>query len=206
MALLHVVAVLALASTDAEPREVRSVAPVFSVGAAYAVPIGGLFRSATIDVNNVMKGGFPIAVEAGVALWEHWHVVAYAGYAWLDRSERCLPNASCTGSSLSFGGQVQWWTTEYRGWVGFVGLGGGWEKLTLSSTTGTLGFSGFDGVLTLGGLYSFGKVGIGPFFQSTLGVYSQLDATIGSGTGSETIRNQTLHGWLIFGVRVDLWL
>ncbi|MGZ6034728.1 MAG: hypothetical protein ACXWLG_04770 [Myxococcaceae bacterium] len=84
-----------------------------------------------------------------------------------------------------------------------MGLGGGWEKLVLDSKEGSLTFSGFEGVLTLGAIYSFGSFGIGPYVEGTLGAYSHLDANIGGGSGSETIRNQAMHGWFIIGVRVD---
>lgn len=53
--------------------------------------------------------------------------------------------------------------------------------------------------------YYFGIVGIGPYLQLSMGGYSQLDVSLGSGPGSETIRNQALHAWLTFGVRLDLW-
>ena len=48
-------------------------------------------------------------------------------------------------------------------------------------------------------------IGIGPDFEARVGAYSKLDVALPGGSGSETIRNQALQGWLTFGVRVDPW-
>ena len=68
MALVPVLAGLVLASAPGRHDDPPPVAPVFSVGGGYAVPFGRLFESDEIDVNNAMKGGFPVRAEVGVAL------------------------------------------------------------------------------------------------------------------------------------------
>lgn len=207
MALVQVLAGLVLAGTPGRYDPAPAVAPMLSLGGGYAVPFGNLFNTDEININNAMKGGFPLRAEAGVALWGHWHVVAYAEYAFIDRSQRCTPTADCTGKALHLGGQIQYWGQGVGAWWAFIGLGGGWEKLNLDGQDTSLGFSGFEGKLTGAVLYFFGDaVGIGPYMDLGLGAYSHLDAVVGAGTGSETIRNQALHVWLTFGVRVDLWL
>jgi hypothetical protein len=207
MALVQVLAGLALASAPGPFDDPPAVAPVLSIGGGYAVPFGRLFESSEIDVNNAMKGGFPVRAEVGVALWGRWHLVAYGEYAFLDRSQRCVPTADCTGNAIHLGGQLQYWGTGLAGWRAFIGLGGGWEKLSLDTPDTSFAFSGFEGKLTGAVLYFFGDlVGIGPYMDLGVGGYSHLDAAVGSGTGSETIRNQAVHVWLTFGVRIDLWL
>ena len=206
MSLVQAVVILALTSAPEDAREVRPVAAVLSVGGGYAVPFGNLFNTDEININNAMKGGFPIRGEVGIALWDRWHLVVYGHYAFLDRSQRCTPTQDCTGSSLHIGGQVQYWGERHYGLTPFIGLGGGWEKLSLDAVDVSLAFSGFEGKLTGGVLYFFGNVvGIGPFVELSMGAYSHLDVVAGTGRGSETIRNQALHAWLTFGLRVDLW-
>ena len=207
MALIHVLAVLALASVqDDDERPPRAVAPVFSVAGGYAIPFGNLFKSDEINVNNAMKGGFPLHFEAGVALWTSWHVVAYVDYAFLDRSQRCLPTDDCTGNTLRLGGQIQYWGSGRYGWTPFIGIGGGWEKLSLNFSDGSLGFSGFEGNVTGGLIYFFNHwFGLGPYFEARVGAYSTIDVSNADGGGSSTIRDQAMHGWLTLGLRIDIW-
>ena len=203
MPLTQVLAVLALAASPVDEPEIRAVAPVLSVGGGYAIPFGNLFKTDAININNAMKGGFPVRGEAGIALWRAWHVVAYVDYAFLDRSDRC---EACSGSSLRLGGQVQFWGSAPYGWTPFIGLGGGWEKLRLDEQQGSLFFSGYEGTLTGGIIYFFTSwLGIGPYFEARVGAYSTMDLTILGGSGSQPIRDQAAHGWLVLGVRLDLW-
>src|SRR5262249_52978594 len=141
MALVHVLAGLALASAPGRYDTPPAVAPVLSVGGGYAVPFGSLFKGSEVDADNPRKGGFPARAELGVALWGSWHVVAYGEFAFLDRSQRCVPTADCSGSALHLGGQLQYWGSGAHGWWGFIGLSGGWEKLSLDAQDLSLRFS-----------------------------------------------------------------
>jgi hypothetical protein len=202
MPLAHVLAVLTLAASPVDEREARAGSAVFSVGGGYAIPFGDLFNTDAINVNNAMKGGFPVHGEAGIALWRSWHVVAYVDYAFLDRSDRCAPGDPCSGTSLRLGGQVQYWGSGRFGWIPFIGLGGGWEKLRLDEQNGSLLFSGFEGSLIGGAVYFFTSwLGIGPYFEARVGAYSTINLVGWSGPPPDP----AAHGWLVLGVRLDLW-
>jgi hypothetical protein len=166
------------------------------------LPLAALFNTDAINVNNAMKGGFPVHGEAGIALWRSWHVVAYVDYAFLDRSDRCAPGDPCSGTSLRLGGQVQYWGSGRFGWIPFIGLGGGWEKLRLDEQNGSLLFSGFEGSLIGGAVYLFTSwLGIGPYFEARVGAYSTINLVGWSGPPPDP----AAHGWLVLGARLDLW-
>jgi hypothetical protein len=200
--LIWVAAAPALAQEESEPTGIR---PVASLGFGYTIPFGHLSNTDTLDVNATMKGGFPIHLELGVAFARRWHLVAYGEYSFLDRSQRCVQDVDCPGRLLRVGGQVQYWAKTFDGQQAFLGLGGGWEQLTLSFNSDSLLWSGFEGVFTAGVMFRLASwFWVGPYTSISIGGFSRLVANIGGEAGEETIRNQSLHCWWVLGLRFDV--
>jgi len=86
-----------------------------------------------------------------------------------------------------------------------VGIGSGYEKLSISSSGGSFDLSGWEFVnLQLGVDFAVGSsVKIGPWVGFSLGQYSTgsiSDST--NGVSQDLGSRKTLHEWLMIGVRL----
>jgi hypothetical protein len=127
-------------------------------------------------------------------------------------THNCDPGASCSGSDIRFGFQVQYHYTPNEKQDRWFGIGIGYEILSLKESAGGAELSasanGFEFAHLQAGL-DF-KVSptfsIGPFGGFSLGQFSSSEITRAGASASADITNRALHEWLTLGMRGAFYL
>ena len=182
--------------------------------AGFGIPLGEAFGSGgtfSNKMSDLSSYTIPIWVDVGVRLWNSLFFGAYFSYGFGGSTDAttCGSGFSCSPSTLRFGGQVHWHPAGSASVDPWVGLGSGYEKLSIGvsggSTSGTLEFSGWEwATAQLGIDFALGSVvRIGPWVSFSIGQYG-TGTVGGSGGGSQSqpIENKGTHEWLMGGVRL----
>jgi|GEM_PF-6275390 len=152
---------------------------------------------------EVYKGLFAAIIEPTVRLGSHLEVGPWVQLAHAQMRIRCSADGVCSGSNLRFGLQGNYhWKPEgpFNPWAG-VALG--YEKAAFSLGGADVTYSGPEATLQAGFDRHFGgNFWAGLFVSATGGRYSTLDVDLSTGSGSESLRERTLHLWVGFGFRV----
>jgi len=185
-----------------------------AVRAGFGVPLGEAFGSGgtlSNKMSDYASYSIPIWVDVGVRLWGSLFLGGYFSYGFGGSTDAstCGSGFSCSPSTLRFGGQVHWHPLGSASVDPWVGLGSGYEKLSIGvsggSTSGTFEFSGWEWVTAQLGLdFALGSVfRIGPWVSFSIGQYGS-GTIAGSGGGSQSgpIDNKGTHEWLMGGVRL----
>jgi hypothetical protein len=199
----------------------------FQVGvrAAVAFPLFNALRSATdnsdIALSKEVTLAVPIGLELGYRVIDALYVGAIVSYGFALPHEAadgyCQPSAaSCTGSQLRVAFQGRFYPLRNRSFDPWVGLGFGYERLTLryegpvaSGGTGvaTTTYSGVEYFeLSAGSDFELVRdLSVGPFLSFALGQYGRQSLTEETGaltfTSNDAIKNPAVHGWFQLGAR-----
>jgi len=167
---------------------------------AYAIPMGSLAQGSTLS--DGISGGIPIVIEAAYRFNRNFSAGLAGQYAYMMAKD-CPTGASCSATDYQLfvegiynarmGSTIDPW----------VGLGIGWEKLSLSESAGgysqSADASGW-GLATLqvgGNFLAAPQVEVGPFLSLSVGKYGSAS----SGNYSGDITMTAFHEWLQLGVR-----
>lgn len=211
----------------APPPEPEGPPKRFTVGVrvGFAFPLLNAYRDAkdesAVRLGNELHGALPIALELGYRVLEPLYVGVLGSFGpAFPRSAGdgyCSPSAtSCTGDHLRVAVQARFHPLRGRTIDPWVGLGFGYERLSLreegitangdqgSVEMALSGVEFFD--VSVGANYSVLRdLAVGPFLSFTLGQYGRIsvDETLGSGstTSDSAIKNTSPHAWLVLGVR-----
>ena len=182
----------------------------------YGVPFGKTGRTATDlvddDLSASIKGQIPIGVDAGYLITPNVYVgllfqygfglVGSAGTALCDQS-----GVSCSTSDTTLGIDAHFHLNPNAPFDPWIGLGVGYEWLSLSASFGGQSSSGTGSGLEyvnvqLGGDVSVAPdFAVGPFVSFAAGQYSSVSQQNGTTSMSRDITNKSFHEWLLFGVR-----
>ena len=167
---------------------------------AYAVPMGSLAQGTTLS--DGISGGIPIVLEAAYRFNRNLSLGLAGQYAYM-MTKNCDAGASCSSSDYQI-----FLEGIYNARMGstidpWVGLGIGYEQLTVSESAGgtsqDVGVSGW-GLATVqvgGNFVAAPQVEVGPFLSFSVGKYG----TASSGSQSADIPMTAFHEWLQIGVR-----
>jgi hypothetical protein len=167
---------------------------------AYAVPMGSLAQGSTLS--DGLSGGIPIVIEGAYRINRNLSLGLAGQYAYV-MTKNCDTGASCSSSDFQIlleaiynarmGSTIDPW----------VGLGIGYEQLSLSESAGgasqDVSVSGW-GLATLqvgGNFVAAPQVEVGPFLSFSVGKYGSASA----GGQSADIPMTAFHEWLQIGVR-----
>ena len=181
-----------------------------ATGAGVQTIAGQTAQTSAQDLANLFSGRLPFAFDLAFRA-PNVFVGLFASYAILFPSSNqgtCGTGGSgCSGHEFQFGGNVHCHFAPREGVDPWVGLGIGYEWVTLSVTQGTnvdLALEGIQFVnaqLAVDFKDSNRSFGFGPFLMASVGQYDSLSASGGAQNISVDIANKTLHEWITFGLR-----
>ena len=205
---------------EEEPRPIGDRKFVLGLRLGYALPMGATAENDDGSSNNMsdaVAGHFPIWLDVGymvsrdflLGFYGHYAFGGVAGPLKAECDAASSAGVSCSASDVRFGVQFQYHPTHEGKIDPWLGVGVGYEWLTLD-----ISGAGIDGSTTVKGFELFNlqtgvdfkaapNLGIGPFVSFSLGQY---DSTSNSGSIARVnpggdIANPALHEWLTFGVR-----
>ncbi len=170
------------------------------VRSGWAFPVGSIASGAALS--DAATGTIPIWVDAGFKFNPHVYVGGYFQYGFVLPSN-CPSGASCSGSDMRFGADLLYHVTPQGNLESYVGVGVGYEILSLSVSSVTATASGFEfGNVQLGFDYRASpNFAFGPFAVMTFSEFASNSVSGGSASGSGSIQDKTLHEWVVLGLR-----
>jgi opacity protein-like surface antigen len=180
---------------------------------------GALANSDDSNLGDWISGQWPIWIDVGYRFNPSFYLGGYFQYGFGFVNEDHLLNGcrnanfDCSASDTRLGVMGRYhfvpaW--HFSPWVG-LGFGYEWEKLSIhesvSSTTSGIGWSGFEFAnLQVGADYEIAsRFVIGPFLSLSFGQYRNWSVTTpvgpSSGTREEGIAKESIHEWILIGVR-----
>jgi len=182
------------------------------------VPLGSAYQQ--LDGTDVSLGDWssitiPVQLDLGVRLGGSWFLGGYFSYGFAGSAKASFNaftcgsgDVSCSPKTLRFGGQVHWHPLGNVSTDPWIGIGSGYEKVSLGvsdpSGDGSLDISGWEFAnLQLGIDFALGSaVKIGPWVSFSVGQYSSAGGSSGGSGASVDITNKTVHEWFMGGVRL----
>ncbi len=201
------------ASTEYDPNGTHFEA---SLRVGFGIPLGSVLDASgstfagSTSMSDYASFTIPVIVDVGVRLSGTVFLGAYFSYGFGGSTDAatCGSGFNCSPSTLRFGGEVHWHPLGSAGTDPWIGLGSGYEKLSIGvsgDATGTLAFSGWEFAnLQLGIDFPLGGAfRVGPWVSFSIGQYGSLTATGGNGgfTGGD-INQKAIHEWLMGGIRL----
>lgn len=186
----------------------------------YAIPMGSGANDADGSSNKMtdaVSGHFPIWLDLGYMVMPNVMLGVYGQYAFgsvggaLKRQcdQASSAGVSCSAHDIRFGLQAQYHVAPQAQVNPWVGLGVGYELLTVSlSNAGQSGSTTAEGFefanLQVGAdVKALPNFGVGPFVSFSFGQYrstSNSGLVADAGSGGD-IENKAIHEWLTVGVR-----
>jgi hypothetical protein len=182
------------------------------------VPLGSAYQTTTgtdVSLGDWTSFTIPVQLDLGVRLGGSWFLGGYFSYGFAGSAKLATntftcgtSDVKCSPSTLRFGGQVHWHPLGNASTDPWIGLGSGYERVSLgvSAATGegSLDVSGWEFAnVQLGIDFALGSaVKIGPWVSFSVGQYSSIGGSSGGAGVSGDITNKTLHEWLMGGVRL----
>jgi outer membrane protein len=211
--LVAAVTVFGAGEARAESQDIDGSTPMrpgVELGArpSFALPLGR-FAEGDAALSERMVGSLPLWIDAGYRLHPRVYLGVYGQLAPLLRRD-C---ASCAGLALRAGLDVQVHLSPRERLDPWIGVGAGYEVLTLNEpalATTSRGFElamvqvGLDYITSRSAVEATGRVG--PFVAASLGQFHHQRAEAGGVVTEGGVARGALHGWIGLGLRaaVDL--
>lgn len=160
------------------------------------LPVGEVFGGTS--VKDMTAGQAALQVDLGWRIDPRWSVGAFTRYG-IALVNGCTDNVSCSGHDLRLGVEGQLHLLPGSAIDPWIGLGAGYEWLSLSSST-----SAVDTEVTFKGpTFALLDVGADYRVSDTVGVGPYLEASAGQfrSTGSSGLARKRAHLWVGLGVR-----
>jgi hypothetical protein len=201
---------IALAVLTLAPAAVASAGVEVGVRTGIAVPAGGVGGTPRLDLGDLFSAGVPLWGELAYRLDDYVSLGAFGSYSVLF-AKNCPSATSCSGHDVRAGVDLQLHPIGAAVIEPWVAVGFGYEWLTYSESSGglsaDLGVRGFEfASVEVGVDFAVAtRIRVGPFATLALGQYEHVDVS-GSVNASSSIANQTLHEWVMLGIRAMLRL
>ncbi len=168
----------------------------------YGAPGGDV--GGALKMSDTTGGQIPFQVDAMYRINPEFAVGGYFSYGFGDVAGQAkdicdLYGSDCSTSTLRVGVQGTYTFTMVQTFVPWVGLGTGYEALSLtesqggaSATSDITGWEYFN--LQVGGDYRFSPLfALGPYLQYSMGQYSNIEGN--------SITDKGTHSWFNIGIR-----
>ena len=179
---------------------------------------GALANSNDQNLGDWISGQWPIWVDAGYRFNPNWYLGGYVQYGFGfvndDQQTGCRnANVDCSASDTRLGVMGRYHFVPAWQFSPWVGLGVGYEWTSLSvhesvlSTTTDTSWSGFEFAnIQVGADYQIAsRFLLGPFLSLSFGQYRNTSTTISRGSSSSTsdqdLAKESIHEWILIGVR-----
>jgi hypothetical protein len=168
----------------------------------YGMPGGDVFKDASMS--DLSGGQIPFQLDAMYRINPEIAVGGYFSYGFggVAGAAKDICDATgedCSTSTLRVGLQGTYTFTMVQKFVPWVGLGTGYEALSVTASAGgasaTTDYTGWEYInLQVGGDYKVSPLfAIGPYIQYAMGQYSNVE--------SQSITEKGTHSWFNIGVR-----
>jgi hypothetical protein len=178
------------------------------VRAAQGLPFGKVDGSPGDSLNQTFAFATPLIVDVGYRVDPKLSIGVYGSYAFASSARVLRDDCSalgvrCATADIRLGLEAQVHSSSARVWDPWIGLGSGYERAEINTTSGQSSISGWEILHVDAGidLRPSNAVGLGPFVTWTLGQYD-YESLPGQGVKAVTDRN--FHEWLLVGVRGTL--
>ncbi len=194
---------------QAPPPAERNTNWQFALRSGYALPFGKSTDTSGDDLNKLVSGAVPLALEINYRITPEVYAGAFGRYGFGSLGEplaAICTGGSCSASTLEIGLGAYYHFRPRAAVDPWLGLGVSYEQITVKATgpggSADATVSGFQFLdLQLGCDYQASRLfAAGPFVSFALGEYSKFDAAGSSGS----ISNTALHGWFNVGVKLSL--
>ncbi|HYS82648.1 MAG TPA: outer membrane beta-barrel protein [Anaeromyxobacteraceae bacterium] len=194
---------------QAQPSAERNTSWQLALRSGYSVPFGKSTDSSGDDLNKMVSGAVPLALEINYRITPDVYVGAFGRYGFGSLGEplaAACTGGSCSASTLEIGLGAYYHFRPRDAVDPWLGLGVSYEQMTIKASgaggSADLTVAGFQFLdLQLGFDYQASRLfAAGPFVSFALGQYSKFDVPGNSGT----ISNTALHGWFNVGMKLSL--
>jgi hypothetical protein len=177
-----------------------------------SLPFGDAYRTSTgssVSVAENSTASIPLQLDLGVTLARHYFVGAYGQYRFgLLKAGVCPEGLSCSETGARAGAEFIYSLGTHSSGIGaWVGVGSGWEwSMSKGSSPGgsaTVTLSGWEiAQLQIGvDAWLTRAMRMGYYISGSVGQFSRIDLSDGTGSGSVSIPEKALHTWLEMGFK-----
>jgi hypothetical protein len=189
------------------PFSARAAGPgaEIAVQTGFSLPFGSIAGNSG-SLSDAFSGFVPIGAELGWRFTPNLYGGAAFSYAF-GFAKNCPPGVSCSGHDVGLGIDVRYHVLPDERVDPWIGVGAGYEWLSLSATganSADLTADGFEFVHADFGadFVAAPNVRVGPFVQLRVGEYKGAKVNTASGSASGDFTDKTLHEFLTFGAKV----
>ena len=181
-----------------------------SLNAGFALPLG--YAVSAVQESDVINFSVPFGIALGyriagvVFVGLDFTYAPFGSPSTTSISACAVSGTSCHSTTFRAGFTVQWHPLGSRGLDPYIGVGAGYEWLTVDVSNGStdvnLQYNGFTWLeVPLGVDFRLSKdVRLGPYLDFMMGQYRNASVSLTGVSG--LIPNRTLHYWLAAGVRI----
>jgi hypothetical protein len=180
--------------------------------AGYGVPLGN--EAGDFKLSSSIKGMIPLWLDAGYRINPSFYLGAFFQYGFGLAPDACISTIDCSEHIIRIGVNAHYHLLPDESIDPWLGIGAGYEIFSFSFSgtipglqipiSGSGSESGFEFAnVQLGGdVRITPNFAMGPFIAFSLAQYSSSSGQgIGGSGGSQTVQDQKLHSWMIFGIR-----
>lgn len=168
----------------------------------YGAPGGDVMKNAAMS--DLASGQIPLQLDAMYRINPEIAVGGYFSYGFggvsgLSKDQCDASGIDCSTSTLRLGLQGTYTFTMVQKFVPWVGLGTGYEALSIKASAGgasaTTDYTGWEYFnLQVGGDYKVSPLfAVGPYLQYAMGQYANVEAN--------SITEKSTHSWFNIGIR-----
>lgn len=191
-----------------EPEPLPDTGPYVGVRAGFGLPLGRIESSGEARrLSEVFDYALPLQLDLGYRFGPSLRAGVYALYAPLSTHTFCPAGLRCQASGVRLGVAGEYHVAARERLHGWVGLGLGYERSGVSISGSGVDvethYSGVEWVgVSVGADYRlWQRLSIGPALTWTFGHYATRSSRLGTGSGSERLRDPALHSWALVGAR-----
>ncbi len=208
-------------SDEAVTNEQNVAAPrgfTLGVRSGFAIPLGniagrsgaGLNASDGSPLRDTLSGHIPIWVDLGWRFNDHVYVGVYGSYGFGILPSNVCRRLTCSATVLRAGVDAQWHWLPANRIDPWVGIGVGYETVSLSGSQGAVSYVGhLGGVEAINAHFGLDyrvsdSFAVGPTVVASVAQYEDISASLQIGpTSSEGSfdANKSFHSWILLGLR-----
>lgn len=178
----------------------------WTVGARVGFAFGLGKLDGTTEMRDAVDQQIPVQLDVAFRVRPRLAVGAYGAYGFGRVSGTmqvsCGGGGACTSTALRLGGQVLYYF-EGEERTPWIGLGAGWQSLSVDTGPVELEVTGWEYLVLQGGIdiHESARIHLGGFLSGSLGRFTRQ--TVG---GFSTPLDARTHEWITLGVRGEFRL
>jgi hypothetical protein len=176
----------------------------FTLGARAGYAVGLGYLDGASRMNDAVGEQIPIQLDAAYRVRPDLGVGAYLAYGFgrVSGDLKFTCGAGCSADALRVGAQVLYYFPGERS-APWIGLGAGWESISVDTGAVRLKVTGWELLVVQGGIdvHESARLSLGGFLSASLGRYTEQQVG-----GLTTPLDERMHEWVTLGVRGEFKL